>query len=255
MTDQGPNFTSRLLAELYRLLHVDALRTSPYHPQTDSLVERFNGTLKEMLRKTAQEVGWDWDKLLPYVLFAYREAPQESTGFSPFELLYGRDIRGPLDVAKEEWKTHPKSSESVVSHIMMMRERLEGMSTLVQENLKKAQVGQKTWYDRTARERTLAPGDRVLVLLPTSTCKLLAQRHGPYKVVRQVGKVNYLISMPERRKKKGVFHINMLRRWKEQSSMGYFVMEAMDEEDELETLTWDGGEEGEPVVGEGLTEG
>ena len=255
LTDQGPNFTSRLLAELYQLLHVDALRTSPYHPQTDGLVERFNGTLKEMLRKSAQEDGRDWDKLLPYVLFAYREAPQESTGFSPFELLYGRDIQGPLDVVKEEWETHPKSSESVVSHIMMMRERLEGMSTLVQENLKKAQDGQKTWYDRTARERTLTPGDRVLVLLPTSTCKLLAQWHGPYEVVRQVGKVNYLISMPERRKKKGVFHINMLRRWKEQSSMGYCVMEAMDEDDELETLTWDGGEEGEPVVGEGLTEG
>ena len=49
--------------------------------------------------------------------------------------------------------------------------------------------------------------------------------------------------------------MNMLRGWKEQSSTGYFVMEAMDEDDELETLTWDGGEEGEPVVGEGLTEG
>ena len=92
LTDQGPNFTSRLLAELYQLLHVDALRTSPYHPQTDGLVERFNRTLKEMLRKSAQEDGRDWGKLLPYVLFAYREAPQESTGFSPI------------------WQGHPRTS-------------------------------------------------------------------------------------------------------------------------------------------------
>ena len=71
------------------------LRTSPYHPQTDGLVERFNQTLKEMLRKTASEEGKAWHKLLPYVLFAYREVPQESTGFSPFELVYGREVHGP----------------------------------------------------------------------------------------------------------------------------------------------------------------
>ena len=174
LTNQGSNLTSQLLAELYGLLHVKALRTSPYHPQTDGLVEPFNGTLKEMLRKSAQEDGKDWDKLLPFSLFAYREAPQESTGFSPFELLYGRDIHGPLDVIKEEWETNPKSNENVIFHIMLMQERLEGMATLAQGNLQKAQESQKTWYERTSRERTLSPGERVLVLLPTSTFKLMA---------------------------------------------------------------------------------
>ena len=53
LTDQGSNFMSQLLAELYRLLHIQPIRTSPYHPQTDGLVERFNQTLKSMLRKTA----------------------------------------------------------------------------------------------------------------------------------------------------------------------------------------------------------
>ena len=139
LTDQGSNFTAQLLAELYRLLHVKALRTSPYHPQTDGLVERFNGTLKGMLRKSAQEDGKDCYKLLPFILFAYREAPQESTGFSTFELLYRRDVRGPLDAVKEEWETSPKSKENVISHIMLMREGLERMTTLVQGNLRKAQ--------------------------------------------------------------------------------------------------------------------
>ena len=89
LTDQGSNFTSSLLAELYHMLHVHPIRTSPYHPQTDGLVERFNQTLKSMLRKSATQEGKDWDKLLPYLLFAYREVPQASTGFSPFKLLYG----------------------------------------------------------------------------------------------------------------------------------------------------------------------
>ena len=77
LTDQETNFTSKLLAELYLLLHVKGVRTSPYHPQTDGLVERFNRTLKSMLRKTVGEEGKYWDKLLPYVLFAYREVPQQ----------------------------------------------------------------------------------------------------------------------------------------------------------------------------------
>ena len=89
LTDQGSNFQSRLLQELHRLLQVRAIRTSPYHPQTDGLVERFNQTLKSMLRECAREEGKDWDKMIPFLLLAYREVPQESTGFSPFELLTG----------------------------------------------------------------------------------------------------------------------------------------------------------------------
>ena len=58
-------FQSELLAELYQILHIAPLRTSPYHPQTDSLVKRFNKTLKDMLKKAAVEEDRDWDKLLP----------------------------------------------------------------------------------------------------------------------------------------------------------------------------------------------
>ena len=96
LTDQGSNFTSKLLTEVYKMLHIQPIRTSPYHPQTDGLVERFNQTLKSMLRRAASDEGRDWDKLIPYVLFAYQEVPQASTGFSPFELVYGRAVRGTL---------------------------------------------------------------------------------------------------------------------------------------------------------------
>ena len=101
LTDQGSNFVSQFLTEIYRLLHIHPIRTTPYHPQTDGLVERFNKTLKSLLWKAAVDVGKDWDKLLPYLLFAYQEVLQASTGFSPFELLYGRAVRGPLDILRE----------------------------------------------------------------------------------------------------------------------------------------------------------
>ena len=66
LTDQGSNFTSQLLTEIYRMLHVHPIKTTPYHPQTDGLVERFNKTLKSMLRKVVSKEGKDWDQLIPY---------------------------------------------------------------------------------------------------------------------------------------------------------------------------------------------
>ena len=96
-----------MLKQVYRLLGIKGLRTTPYHPQMDGLGERFNQTLKQMLRKFVDETGSDWDQWIPYLLFAYREVPQASTEFSPFELLYGRDVRGPLMLLKDKKQTDP----------------------------------------------------------------------------------------------------------------------------------------------------
>ena len=164
LTDQGSNFVSQLLAELYRLLQVKPIRTSPYHPQTDGLVERFNKTLKAMLRKTASDDGKDWDRMIPYLLFAYREVPQSSTGFSPFELLHGRDVRGPLDILKETWEADQKSEKSVVSYVMSTQQKLKEMAECVKENMLEKQDKQKQWYDVKARLREFKAGDPVLVL-------------------------------------------------------------------------------------------
>ncbi len=98
LTDQGTAFMSRTIRELYELLGIKSICTSVYHPQTDGLVERFNRTLKTMIQKFVHEDAKNWDKWLEPLLFAVREVPQASTGFSPFELLYGRQPRGVLDV-------------------------------------------------------------------------------------------------------------------------------------------------------------
>ena len=83
-----------------------------------------------MLRKAATNEGEDWDKLVPYLLFAYRDIPQASTGFSPFELLYGRDVREPLDILKESWEASQKSDESNVTYVLSTREKFLKMSEL-----------------------------------------------------------------------------------------------------------------------------
>lgn len=71
LTDQGSNFTSQLLKEVYRMLKVQSIRISPYHPETDGLCERFNQTLVGMLKTFVKQDPNNWDKLLPYLLFAY----------------------------------------------------------------------------------------------------------------------------------------------------------------------------------------
>lgn len=211
LTDCGTNFLSKLLQQVYGLLGIKGIRSTPYHPQTDGLVERFNQTLKNMLRKFVSQTGSDWDQWLPYLLFAYREVPQASTGFSPFELLYGRQVRGPLDLLKDHWETPTSQQDNVVAYVLQMRDRLERMTTLAQEHMKTAQANQKLWYDKKARQRTFQVGQQVLLLLPTSDNKLLAKWHGPYEITRCVSKVTYELHTPDKQKKHQCFHVNLLK--------------------------------------------
>ena len=234
LTDQGTAFLSKSLKQVYGVLGIKGIKTTPYHPQTDGLVERFNQTLKNMLRKFVAENAKDWDRWLPYLLFAYREVPQASTGFSPFELLFGRPVRGPLDVLKEVWEG-PQTAEtqSVLAHVLKMREKMEQMTELVRANMEKSQTRQKTWYDQKARQRILVPGQDVLLLLPTSESKLLAKWQGPYKVIRKMGPATYEIEMPERRRPRQTFHVNLLKEW-HTSAPALRVQSVVEEDDRPE---------------------
>ncbi|KAJ8364561.1 hypothetical protein SKAU_G00133920 [Synaphobranchus kaupii] len=213
LTDQGTPFMSRIMRDLCQLMKVTQLRTSVYHPQMDGLVERFNQTLKKMLKKTMEADGRNWDQLLPFVLFAIREVPQASTGFSPFELLYGRRPRGLLDLAKEAWEQQPSPHRTMVEHVEEVRERMATIWPMVREHMAEAQTAQARVYNRGAQPREFGPGDKVLVLVPTSKCKFLAKWNGPYEVIEKVGTVNYRVRQPGRRPPTKVYHVNLLKKW------------------------------------------
>ena len=91
LSDRGFNFCSELMEEFLQMFGVSHIKTSAYHPETDGMVERYNATLKSGLRKYIERFGGQWHKSIPYLLFAFRELPHQSTGFSPFELIYGRN--------------------------------------------------------------------------------------------------------------------------------------------------------------------
>jgi len=98
LSNQGRNFLSKLIKEVCDYLKTKKIQTTAYHPQTNGLTERFNGTLCRMLSIYTRENQTDWDTFLPMVLFAYRTSEQETTKESPFRLPYGRDARLPNDL-------------------------------------------------------------------------------------------------------------------------------------------------------------
>ncbi|XP_021347442.1 uncharacterized protein LOC110446564 [Mizuhopecten yessoensis] len=214
LTDQGAQFTSGLMKEVNRLLSIRQLTTTPYHPQCNGLVERFNGTLKQMLKKMCTKKPKDWGRYVNALLFAYREVPQASLGFSPFELLYGRVVRGPMMILKELLtKEFPDDDvKTTYQYVMDLRERMEETCQVASDRMKDAKRIQKKHFNKKAKARELKPGDKVFVLLPTKANKLLMQWRGPYDVVERVGAVDYRVNRDGKIK---ILHINLLKKYEE----------------------------------------
>ena len=88
-SDQGCNFESAVFAEMCDLLGMVKTRTTPRHPQSDGMVERFNWTLETQLSVFVDDHQRDWDQLVPLMLMAYRSTVHECTGCSPTSLMFG----------------------------------------------------------------------------------------------------------------------------------------------------------------------
>ena len=88
LTDQGSNFESKIIKSICSLFGIEKRWTTPYHPQTDGLCQRFNGTLKSLFRKRVNLDRDNWDEQIAAALLAYRSLIQASTGLSLFEMLY-----------------------------------------------------------------------------------------------------------------------------------------------------------------------
>ena len=164
-SDQGSNFMSGLFQEVMYRLGVKQLKSSAYHPQSQGALERYHQTLKTMIRAFCEEYPEDWDKGIPFLLFASRDSPNESTGFSPFELVYGHEVRGPLKLIKERFMAQD-DDVNLLDYVSKFRERLTKACEVAREHLKTSQDKMKKKADKNAKARSFKPGDKVLVLLP-----------------------------------------------------------------------------------------
>ena len=116
LSDLGTQFVSECMQEVSRLLSIRRLTKTPYHPICNGLTEKFNGTLKKMLKRLCIEQPKQWYRFINPLLFAYREVSQASTGFSFFERLCGRTVRGPIAILKKLWTGESESTEVKTSY-------------------------------------------------------------------------------------------------------------------------------------------
>ncbi len=160
LSDLGTQYISECMKEVSRLLSIKQLSTTPYHPMCNGLVEKFNGNLKNMLKKLCSKQPKQCSRYINALLFAYREVPQGSTGFAPFELLYGRTVCGPMMILKQLWTEEVEDPDVKTSYEYMfdLRERLEETLKLAREELKKSQVRYQRYYNRKAKSRKLQVG-------------------------------------------------------------------------------------------------
>ena len=125
-SDLGTQFVSDLMKEVSRLLSIKGVTCTRYHPISNGLVERYNGLIKRILCKMCTEQPKQWDRYLPSLMFSLREIPSSSLGYSPFELLYGRNVRGPMEILHELWSNETLNNErkSEYQYVTDLHERL-----------------------------------------------------------------------------------------------------------------------------------
>ena len=204
-------------------LGIKQYKSSAYHPESHGALERFHQTMKTMIQSYCFDTEKDWDEGVHLLLFAVRESVQESLGFSPFELVFGHSVRGPLKLLKEKMMCSDAPPLNLLQYVTETKERLEKVCDLAKQNLKETQETMKTRYDQKAVQRSFVPGDKVLILLPVTGKPLQARFHGPYVVSKKVGELNFIVRTPDRRKETQLCHVNMMKPYIERESVGEII--------------------------------
>jgi hypothetical protein len=179
LSDRGTHFKNQMIAHLLKKFQIKQLLSTPYHPQTNGLVERFNRTLCEALAKLSNEHKDDWDQYIAPVLFAYRTTKHSTTKITPFYLVYGREAKLPMDDLI--------SVDNIITRVSNLLEKLPIERQSARERIAVAQTKQKEIYDRQIKgENRFSIGQKVLYYKASQdnrhTGKLLPKWEGPYYI-------------------------------------------------------------------------
>ena len=159
-SDQGANVESQLIKQLCSIAGIKKSRTTPYHPMGNDTTERFNITLLDMLGTLDPIKKTDWKLYVSLLVHAYNCTRHETTGHSPFFLMFGRHPRLPINMALDMDLQQDKKNLS--SYISCLRKRLQESYNLASKNIKQRQRKQNTYLDTKVRGATIQIGDRVL---------------------------------------------------------------------------------------------
>lgn len=227
LSDLGTNFQAELLRKIYELLDINQLRTTAYHPECDGLTERFNRTLKTMIACFVNEHQNNWDELLTFLAFAYNSSTHATTNFTPYEIVYGRPPKIPIDLIVQENDSFGGEGDDIHSYsenqevnfyVKELKEKFRSVYKCVQENTNSKVEKSKLYYDRNLKPMDYKKGDLVLLNIPKIkpglSKKLAPKWEGPFEILERVGPVNYKIKKVNHAKAKvKLVHHNRLKKF------------------------------------------
>ena len=209
-SDQGKTFESNLFQSVCKLLDISKTRTTPYHPSSNGMIERFNQTLVNMISSFVDKRQHNWDEHLPLLTSAYRSAVHESTGFSPNLLMLGREVRTPIEIALgvDRPDTDLRDHDDYAADIAAT---MEESHRLAREHLATSTARQKRDYDTKLSVNNYKVGDFVYFFDSTKTKGLspkLKTMHwiGPCVVTRKFSELIFEIRVNQSGKSKILHH-------------------------------------------------
>jgi hypothetical protein len=212
ISDRGAQFVARFWEQFQQTLGTKLIRSSAYHPQTDGQTERINQILEDMLRACVIQYDKHWDKCLALTEFSYNNSYQSSIRMAPFEALYGRQCRTPLN-----WS---QTGEREIFGPDLVNEAEEKVK-IIRNNLKAAQSRQKSYADKRRKPIQFEVGDFVyLRVSPTRGVqrfgikgKLAPRYVGPFKILENCGPVAYRLQLPPQLATiHNIFHVSQLKK-------------------------------------------
>jgi hypothetical protein len=220
LSDQGPNFRSdmiRILCEKFLIRHKFS---SPYHPQTNGMVERLNRTLCESLAKVT--TSKDWDIYLPSVLFAYRTKRHTTTGYTLFQLVYRRQATLPVELILPTSEPEPEIDleDSILTRAYELIDRLKDSQGQARKNTTASQQKQKERHDARITLIEFEVGDKVWIqckdIVISHSVKFEEKRKGPYIIYAKLGNGAYKLQTDKGQILKQYYNSDRLEKYHEQ---------------------------------------
>ena len=180
------------MSELCRLMGIDKVRSTPYHPQVNGMLERFHRTLNSMLGKVVEQNQRDWHEHLAPVMAAYRATVHEATGFTPNRLMFGREVTLPVDLVYGLYDDRSTGENlSADDYVEKLYTRASNDFSTAREKLSRLAELRKSRYDtRVTNPVELKPGQLVYYFCPrryqNRSPKWQKMYTGPYTVVRAI---------------------------------------------------------------------
>lgn len=192
-SDRGTNFISHLMEDLYQYINARKITTTPYNPQANGQVERFNHTLCSMLRTFVNQHQTDWDLHLNVCQFAYRIAVNATTKYSPFYLVYGREPRLPVDIMLD----NTDKAKNEHDYVVEMIKNVNNSHALARKNILVRRAKLVSELSALFNQTKFAEGSLVYHLVPDSRIglanKLRCRWKGPMKVIKFLAPSTYIL--------------------------------------------------------------